>query len=372
MNRIQKIEREIKLSGKTLDFTWFHSQYTKGRLTIGTSPFSADLFEKFRLAIRCVNDIYEGNWDIQIKVSTYGNKLRISVEAIVIRIPEASLTNSQMLSHTVKDLFVKIPIYKSGSELKIKELEGGRMQLTYPEWSSQYFHSHLRRTQVSSTGQPPFYSQFCTGSGHINDFMANINGDGFNEARFTSLLLQIISMVTWESIEGTPYIYISQIFIRSSGNQDRAFNYSQRNVSELKELIISKHKADNLLPDITFELEGYNYTIKDDDKFDSFLTSVNLTEEQKVRFLCRKDESGNYYAYKDHNQRSSSTPPVVRNTYIFRGEELEFKVTEAPEEEADNAVYFVHPRIKEQIKQELEYDTNIKKIRKSTIDRYSS
>jgi hypothetical protein len=367
-----KIKKQIKLEGKSTDFNWFNQQYQKGRLQISGFTINASVFETLRIAIRATNDVYDKDWDMDFIITKSGNSLKVSITGIILRFPEVVIRNSRV-EHTIKELFVRIPLYINNNVLKVNSLEGGRMQQTYPEWSTGYFHSHLRRNIISDPiMQPPFYDVFCTGSGHINDFMANINGDGVSETRFTSLLLQIMSMVSWESIEGVPYVYIKDIFIRNHGSSRRGYIYNTSTAIQLKEKTIVYHKTNNILPRINYELVGDNYKILNDDAFETFLKTSPFNEAERKKYLCYSDEHGSYYRYGDETQITNN-PPQIRKTYLFRTEELKFEVTDTPTTpQQDNREYKIHPAIKEFIIKDLEYDTNIKKIRKSTIDRYES
>ena len=374
MNRNELLKLKIKRSNKILDFNWVNSQRQKGRIFINGNTVTDAIFNQLRLAIKSTNEIYEGLWDIDFQVTIASRKTHIDIKGIVIRFPQIHMTNSRNTTHTIKDLFVRIPLYKEGSMLKVASIEGGRMTLSYAEWCSSYLHSHLR--PFDKTGMQrnplPIFSTFCTGSGHINDFMSNINGDGLTETRFTSFLIQILSLLSWESLEGTPYITMSSVRISTSGAQGRVFMPSKQIAVSLKDTIINFHKENNLLPKITYDLSGEQYIIKHDDKFEDFLKSAPLSEGQKSNFWCTQNTQGTYYKYGSEPNRENTRIPNITNKYIFRGVDVPFTIEGLPERIQESILYVIHPTIKEYVKQELEYDTNIKKIRKSTIDRYSN
>ena len=67
---------------------------------------------------------------------------------------------------------------------------------------------------------------------------------------------------------------------------------------------------------------------------------------------------------------SWATPPEVRSTFIFRGEEKRFVVDPPPTNRLSEINYRVNPDLINYLKQTIEYELNKNKIRQSTIDRY--
>ena len=213
------------------------------------------------------------------------------------------------------------------------------------------------------------YNTFCTGSGEINIYQSDINTEGISEARLTSYLMQIMTVVGYESIEGTPYRYISNIIIRDSSG--RRSNPSDNTSNNLYNRVLNYYKQEKKTPCLEFALENGKYIVKDNKKFDEFLMTQVITDEDKRAILCMIDETGAYYRYGSTPTRE--IPPVVENKYIFQGNEISFTIEDIPSEvDESNIEYSIHPNIKKYIKNRIEYDINKKSIRKSTIDRYSN
>lgn len=370
MNRIEKVENSLKSKGTIRNFGFILKQYEKGRLYIGGNKINSKRkFEQFRLLVRLLNEVYEGKWDIDFKITQLDeSKLGLNVLGPIIHFPEVTITNRDNMSHNIKDLFVRISMATHNSNLYIEEIQGGRTTYTYAEVSSDYSHSHLPGTYISSVRPLPYFNKFCTGLGHINDFIAEINAGEVTETNLTRLLVQIIGLVSYESIEGAPYRNMRNIFIRTQSGI--YYNHSTQRNLELYRRLISYYKVyDGPIP-LEFILENGKYKLKDDTSFESFLQTIEFTESEKGYYLALIDEIGQAYAYGQPPGYVDLGLPVGQ-TFIFRNEVKTLVVTNPPTQ-ITNIEYKIHPKVKEDIKKEIEYDINKNSVRKSTIDRYSN
>lgn len=381
-----KIGKKIKLQDKMRNFSWVAQQQSKGRLYINGRKVTGNVFNEFRIFVKTTQEIYENSWDIDIETSMeefstkkssgktrIERKLVIQIRGLVLYFPRVTITNRERKSHLIKDIFVRIPFFINQRErLGIETIEGGRTTLSYAEYCSHYYHSHLSIYaigSISSRSQPPMYSTFCTGSGEINIYQADMNSEGITEARATAYLMQIMTVVGYESIEGTPYRHIRNIMIRDASG--RRSNPNKNVADNLYRRTLAHCKDNNIVPCLEFAIENNKYIVKDNSKFDEFLLATVTDEDAKRNILCMIDETGAYYQYGSTPTREQ--PPTVTNKYIFQGREIQFTVEDIPDEIDDsNIEYFIHPFIKTYIKNQIEYDINKKSIRKSTIDRYSN
>ena len=371
--RLNDLEKQIALSGNIRDAAWFTQQYQKGRIKLldNGNPISSSIFEQFKTAIRVINDIYDNSWDIAFEVKKdFNNKIFLEIKGIYILFPEINITNRDRANHTIKDLLVLIQLYNyNNTALKIHSLKGGRLTLSYAEYQSDYFHSHLPTSKNSiSTGMNlPCLSDFCTGSGEINIYHSNINGDGFSEERFIRYAMQIMSLVSYESIEGTPYRYIVSVSARPSSG----LYYNADNSTKLrfKNKVISYYKQENKIPVIDIHIDSTNsYYISDNETFKNFIYSIPFNDEDKNWFFCSLGDNNVYYSYGQ--TPGYAIPPNIQSTFIFRNVEKRMVIEPAPEG-VNTVNYIVHPNLIKYLKEEIEYELNKGKIRKSTIDRYS-
>lgn len=371
--RLNDLKKQIALSGNIRNAAWFTQQYQKGRIKLldNSESISSRVFEQFKTAIRVINDIYDNSWDIAFEVKEGPrNKIFLEIKGIYILFPEINITNRDRANHIIKDLLVLIQLYNhNNTSLKIHSLKGGRLTLSYAEYQSHYFHSHLSISNNSiSTGMNlPYLTSFCTGSGEINIYHSNINGDGFNEERFIRYAMQIMSLVSYESIEGTPYRHIRSISARPHGGS--YYNADNRRKERFNTRVVNYYKQENKIPVIDIHIDSTNsYCISDNETFKNFIYSIPFNDEDKNLFFCSLGDNNVYYSYGQTPEYA--TPPNVQSTFIFRNVEKRMVIEPAPEG-ANTVNYIVHPNLIKYLKEEIEYELNKNKIRKSTIDRYS-
>ena len=371
--RLNDLKKQIALSGNIRNAAWFTQQYQKGRIKLlnNSESISSIVFEQFKTAIRVINDIYDNSWDIAFEVrKDFNNKIFLEIKGIYILFPEINITNRDGANHIIKDLLVLIQFYNyNNTSLRINSLKGGRLTLSYAEYQSDYFHSHLPifKNSISTTMDLPYLSNFCTGSGEINIYQSNINGDGFNEERFIRYVMQIMSLVSYESIEGTPYRYIRSISVRPhSGSY---YIVENRRKERFKNKVISYYKQEDKIPVIDIHIDSTNsYYISDNETFKNFIYSIPFNDEDKNWFFCSLGDNNIYYSYGQ--TPGYAIPPSVQSTFIFRNVEKRMVIESAPEG-VNTVNYVVHPNLIKYLKEEIEYELNKGKIRKSTIDRYS-
>ena len=368
-----KIKEQIQLSGNIRNVAWFTHQFEKGRIYMRGSDevMSQNVFDKFKSAIRIINDIYENSWDINFKLAFHNNKLRIEIQGIYILFPIVNITNRNNKRHTIKDLLVEIRIYNHRNQnIRIENLKGGRLTLSYAEYQSNYFHSHLSTTKgtISNGMTLPYMDNFCTGSGEINIYQSNINGDGFTEERFMRYAMQILSLVSYESIEGTPYMYMDRI--RTHSRSGSYFHLDNRRKELFFQKVINWYKQLETIPNIDITIDSTNsYSVVLNENFLKFVENVQYEADDKAKFFCILGESNNYYAY--NSAPGFTTPPTVRTTFIFRSEVKNMVIEPAPQGNT-TVTHIIHPSLIKYLKEEIEYELNKSKIRKSTIDRYTS
>lgn len=124
--------------------------------------------------------------------------------------PEITLTNSLGMKHTIYDLVISSYVFNRG---ELQGLEGKRYSFSTSELLSGYCHSHLCRFSLDGDEETDGsnFTDFCTGGG--SNF-ANLIGsmDKTNTLKeFEMFLIQLEQYLSWESLEGKPYIGILDI-----------------------------------------------------------------------------------------------------------------------------------------------------------------
>ena len=379
MRNIKILEKELKLSGNVRNAAWMTRQFTKKRIMMGGLVISETLFNQYKICMKVISDIYENKWDVDFTLTQISNKIYINIKAVHILFEEVVITNSRAKTHTIKDLLVAIELRNDGNRrLKVERLKGGRLTLTYAEFQSNYFHSHLsvdcQRLDTGNYQGVPFFTTFCTGSGEINMYQSNINGDGFTERNFIAFAMQIMTLVTWESLEGMPYRHMDNISVRpSSGSY---FHHSENQHSEpVYRKLITTLIENKVTPDIDVIFNSNNsFEVIDNEKISKLVNELPFTADEKAIFLCFPvPRTNNTHFYRYNSTPGFSNVPTYTSSYIFRGETKQFTVGSAPSANATTTAeieYKLHPNVIKYVKNKLEHELNKKRIRQSTINRY--
>lgn len=130
------------------------------------------------------------------------------VFVLTIHFPEVELTNSKRHKRTLKDLFVrfsaKIHFRSSGYKVEVTPT-GTRTTYELKEAQSNFTHSHLH-VSYAMRG----FTQFCLGASNFQMIVENLKLNG-TEEDWELMLLSLANYVSWESLEGGPYTYMSEV-----------------------------------------------------------------------------------------------------------------------------------------------------------------
>lgn len=206
------------ISEELKDFDIFTKLVESGHLVIGEVCNKVDIestcFKGIKDFIRTLFNLYSDAWDFKIKVQTE----RVILTGFYIHFPEVTIKNSKKLKHDIKDLFVILDVVVSTTGLSVGAIRGFRTSVTRAEYTSYYAHSHISSISWPKKDSPEKSAQtFCTGSGEINDYRLNLNSK-CTEENCIAFLLQLMTLVNWESLQGTPYKYISNIKFNPSNS----------------------------------------------------------------------------------------------------------------------------------------------------------
>jgi hypothetical protein len=158
--------------------------------------------------------------------------------------PKFIISNSQGRTHEITDLFVYHTFRYTNGSIHPYTLEGGRFSKTDLEISSGYQQSHLG--SYNSWKDNPFYcSSFCVGSDTDVSLMLAEFEFEMDFGRYELFLFCVDSMITWESLEGVPYIRMENV---KNANSHRVTSTSERH-----EDTIIRHIMDEKMPlDVDF------------------------------------------------------------------------------------------------------------------------
>ena len=143
-----------------------------------------EIANQFDAILTVLNEKYVENWDIHYELAKENRLLPY----IVLRYPEVILENQHGKSHTIKEIYLYLPlIVNDNFQLIVTDIRSNRFEYTIEEWFSGYRHSHLPSKPVIKTANEMYYADsFCMGSGTDLDILiSNIFLD--SEYTFNSL-----------------------------------------------------------------------------------------------------------------------------------------------------------------------------------------
>ena len=130
---------------------------------------------------------------------------------ITIHFPEIVVRNSLDITHTVRDLYLiltlKIP-QKGNLVLYLRDFNAFRATYEPKEVYHQYMISHIRK---SATGRIASSDDFCLGSSDLETFMRIRSNEGIRIDELLYLIALFKSFFEWESIDGVPFVHISDL-----------------------------------------------------------------------------------------------------------------------------------------------------------------
>lgn len=134
---------------------------------------------------------------------------------LTIHFPLLEITNSRRSKHTITDLWVRFPctLYESasqGSYVMDLRITGRRTKVSLKEFQTGYAHSHLQINESLYR-----FIAFCLGQSTFGQILDNLKING-TEEDWELMLLSLYNYVSWESVEGGPYINMSSISYQSS------------------------------------------------------------------------------------------------------------------------------------------------------------
>lgn len=284
--------------------------------------------------------------------------------------PKFIITNSQGRTHEIRDLFVFHSFKWTNGSVHPYKLEGGRFSKTDLEVSSSYQQSHLG--SHSSWKNNPFYcSNFCIGSDtDVSLMMAEFEVQ-MDYDRYELFLFCVDSMITWESLEGVPYIRMEVV---KNANSNRVTS-----VSERYEDAVIKHILDDKTPlDVDFYVADGLYRIHPNLRASDFIKKIVLkymTFDIAKGILVSKvpNTFDHYLQMKAEGAaaRAMNKITATEEYTIFRGRKIYPKIIK---EDRRNEVpisiedYIVYPKFLENVIRKLESRIYEKAVVKSATE----
>ena len=348
-----------------------------------------EIANQFDNILTILNEKYIENWDIHYELSQE-NKI---LPYIVLRYPEVILENQHGKSHTIKEIYLYLPlIVNDNFQLIVTDIRSNRFEYTIEEWFSGYRHSHLPGRPSMKTAIGMYYaSSFCMGNGtDLDNLISEVFLDPnytFNPLAFETLLYNIDSLLEWESEEGVPYIRISTISLSNCQHQktiSKGFteNYCREHIEDM---IICLEDTPSYFSNIKTTISDSKLSIVIDQEFINMMIPRLARQSfgssnRKFLVTLNTDENAsasNYYLSYEEAVEIPQTQEIIDSLtnddgekvyFIFRDIERYVEITSTDTVyQTDERTYNIHPSFLEHFINIFNKYINEKAITRSII-----
>lgn len=283
--------------------------------------------------------------------------------------PEFIITNSKGQSHTIRDLIILHRVAYKNGHVYTKRPEGGRLSKTLLEIAGNYQQSHLGSR--SDWHKTPFnsFGSFCVGgdtdvSRMIAEFEVEIDWD-----RYELYLFCVDSMITWESLEGVPYIKMENI---KNALNNKVTTVNKNYVNRVVQYI----EKEKLPLDVNFYIADNRYRIKPDERANNFIKEIvmkvcNFSDYKSILVSRVPNTFDQFLQMKAEGVNTSVFEVQAKDQYmIFRGEKRyakKIKEDKRLEKPLSIENYNVYPNFLKDVLKQLECRIYEKAVTKSGI-----
>ena len=126
--------------------------------------------------------------------------------SILVNIPYITVKNSKNKIHLIEELWVLI-VLDVNSELM--DIYCCRSKMSHREYKVSYAFSHAERQYGNNFG---YWRHLCFGRGDIANYISKLRYTNYSKSLYLPLPQTIWDYFSWESLEGGPYVRMSEIY----------------------------------------------------------------------------------------------------------------------------------------------------------------
>ena len=256
-------------------------------------PFSNESFEHLREIIRVINEVFQDRWNLEVTLTPHGT---LNIIGFSVYFSKIRLTNNRNEEHILRDCYAFIPLFSpitNSKTLYLGPMFLGRSTQTAVEHERFYSHSHQKDYRVMDVrgmenyGIPNnFFSDMCLGSDGEGILRAlRIFNSSPTSDNLVAVLMNIISTIRYESLEGGPYKKIADYFYNSSSNNNNStFNGSVLNASNIKylsELLLKNALKNDENLTLKFDVKAHPFLRKEIEFHDDLKLEEILIDSYK-------------------------------------------------------------------------------------------
>lgn len=304
---------------------------------------------------------------------------KFSNAKLIIHYPEFEIKNDRGHKHTIRNFFICLPFNASG-EVQLN-MQGMRTTLTSLEAEANYMHSHLPsiKTKRGYEDQRLFWQAFCKGGGPLVTSF-NIYNASKDKHDLLSILYGLNNVVRLESLKGGPHTTMDCVMginedMVELRNDDIKMHYRAL-LARINKSLFQVRDTNGALtyPEIDWTYSNGVYKITDNDKFNDFCVHyLNVDEDIRINdggapghVIVYKRPNGQYFR-KDSRFNANNYTPTDKY-FPFRGTKFFFEVIDI-RTSTNESKKFIHPQIREHVKQQLESMAKKAAVKQAAIER---
>lgn len=333
-----------------------------------------------------------GNDNVEFQYNKFAPPTTEIRQIIMIRVPETTVTNERDRSIKIQDLFIAIAIRNNLS--LICDILMNRATYTEKQWLSCYRHSHLPRTFHSLDCR--YFSNPCLGDGPLRGTVENLmlsrNLQGYVDINLWRLFcIELQKYITVESLTGGPYIGLETVgttlvqhvdfknyLYGVCANYETIMPIVQSNtlqyfISALNDFLSSGELTFGYVKNrFILGISTTEFVIKLSNHIIKFLNTIAFEHNEDVAnikkwFIKAIVREGKIYKITEEtNYDSINFLNGVAHICNFHNEEVKLKILPEENNEEDNVLNLLEPKIALHIKNLILTAINYGKSTKST------
>lgn len=354
-NPIKTLLNNACLLGLHKNKKFLEKLFDKRILTIDGASDTRAIYAKVKLDFFKILDLFEEKYKGQADLGFYQYSDKQFTPYFKVLYPKFTITNSHGRTHEIRDLFVYHSFKFTNGSLHPYKLEGGRLSKTDLEILSNYQQSHLG--SHSWLGNPLYCSHFCVGgdtdvSRMLAEFEVEMDLD-----RYELFLFCVDTMITWESLEGVPYIRM-EVIENASSSMVTHSNPSY----ELT--VVNTIMNDKTPLDMDFYVSDGIYKIRPNLRASDFIKKIvlkcyNFTTAKTILVSRVPNSYNKFQQMKIEGDMMQKVNKITANTdyTIFRGKKVYPKIIrEDSRRQVSTSIedYIVYPKFLENVIRKLE------------------
>jgi len=267
---------------------------------------------------------------------------------IILHFPEITMTNSVEQSHIIRDVYIKM--YIRTNSLTLRDIAIARSTVTENEYIKKYTFSHCSRGFSYQ-----WNNNICFGDTTIHELKndLNIKNSVIDLPYFITLLKSYLS---WESIEGTPFIRMDSI-VDNTQIKAAPQNWTNSDIINAVNLVLCN-------------TESFEYNFNETNGI--ACPFIDTKSIEKIENILTECSDFKRFVYPSVNRKSIIVTPLKITDNIpqytdiyFKGCQVPFKIVKDEVADTKNVKMSIHNLFLSQVIEEIEI-----KFTKFLTDKY--